>query len=282
MASRASQAAILVAAPIGVGLAIVVGVAAPWSALIVLNIRLSPTVPWSLPVGLVYLFLAIGYLGGRGWPHSTSEVRRRRFRASLPSASEFICALLAGCAGVSALWLCFAATGGLLAQQSQRSQAILPPLFLFGAIIIGAAVTALAEEAGLRGFMQAPLEALMGPLPAIATTSLLFVLIHLSHGVSALAQVGPFYLAAGCIYGLLAYLSQSILPSLLLHFLGDLLVFGLRSSVVHLGSPQSFISAVPLVLAALVAALVSAIGFVILARLTANKRPPLGRPPTAV
>jgi membrane protease YdiL (CAAX protease family) len=38
-------------------------------------------------------------------------------------------------------------------------------------------------------------------------------------------------LAAGCIYGLMAYLSQSILPSLLLHFLGDLLLFGLRASV---------------------------------------------------
>jgi hypothetical protein len=116
----------------------------------------------------------------------------------------------------------------------------------------------------------------MGPLPAIGTTSLVFVLIHLSHGVSALARVGPFYLAAGCIYGLLAYLSQSILPSFLLHFLGDLLVFGLRSSVVHLGSPLSRITSVPLLLAAVVAGCVSAIGFVILARLTASKRPPPG------
>lgn len=282
MARPALPAALAVATHIGLGLAIVVGVAAPWSAFVVVNLRLSPTVPWSLPIGLVYLFLVAGYLNGRGWPRSTSEVRRRFFRAHLPPPWASLSALLAGFAGVTALWLIFAATGDLLARQSQRSQANLPPVFLFGAIILGAAVTALAEEAGLRGFMQAPLEVLVGPVPAISTTSLVFVLIHLSHGVSALARAAPFYLAAGCIYGLLAYLSQSILPSLLLHFLGDLLLFGLRSSVVHLGSPLSPISAAPLLLAALVATLASVIGFVILARLTASKRPSLGKAGAAV
>jgi membrane protease YdiL (CAAX protease family) len=155
-------------------------------------------------------------------------------------------------------------------------------VYLFGAIILGAAVTALAEEAGLRGFMQAPLEVLVGPAPAICITSFVFVLIHLSHGLAALARAGPFYLAAGCIYGLLAYLSQSILPSLLLHFLGDLLLFGLRSSVVHLGGPQSRIASGPLLLAALLATLASVIGFVILARLTAGRRPPLDKAAAAV
>jgi membrane protease YdiL (CAAX protease family) len=89
--------------------------------------------------------------------------------------------LLAGFAGVTALWLAFTATGGLLAQQSQRTQGKQPSVLLFGAIVLGSAVTALAEEAGLRGFMQAPLEALVGPAAAICTTSLVFVLIHLSH-----------------------------------------------------------------------------------------------------
>jgi membrane protease YdiL (CAAX protease family) len=282
MARPTPPVALAVATHIGLGLAIVVGIAAPWSVLVVLNLRLSPTVPWSLPTGLIYLFLMAGYLNGRGWPLSTSEVRRRHFRALVPPPAAFLSALLAGFAGVTALWLGFAATGDLLAQHSQRSQSNLPPVFLFGAIILGAAVTALAEEAGLRGFMQAPLEVLVGPVPAICTTSLVFVLIHLSHEVSALARAGPFYLAAGCIYGLLAYLSQSILPSLLLHFLGDLLLFGLRSSVVRLGGQLSRISATPLLLAALVATLASVIAFVILARLTAGKRPPLGKAGVAV
>jgi hypothetical protein len=70
----------------------------------------------------------------------------------------------------------------------------------------------------------------------------------------------------------MAYLSQSILPSLLLHFLGDLLLFGLRASVVPLDGPLSGIPAARLFVAALVAALASAIGFVILARLTASTR----------
>jgi hypothetical protein len=66
-------------------------------------------------------------------------------------------------------------------------------------------------------------------------------------------------LAAGFISGFLAYLSQPILPSLLLHFLGDLLVFGLRSSVVHFGGPLSPTTRGALVLAALAALAAAAI-----------------------
>jgi hypothetical protein len=117
MVSPTSQTAIAIARHIGLGLVIVVGVAAPWSVVAVLNVRLSPSVPWSLPVGFIYLFLVIGYLNGRGWPRSTSEVRERHFRAHLPPPAEAICALLAGFAGFTALWLSFAVTGDLLAQQ---------------------------------------------------------------------------------------------------------------------------------------------------------------------
>ena len=276
MTRRALQTAGALLKYVGLGLAVAVAVAAPWSALVIFNLRLSPHVPWAIPAGIAYVWLAMAYLNGSGWPKSTSAARRRYFRAQPLAWAEFNWAFLAGLAAVASLWLLFAASGYLSAQTPQGSEGDLPPMVLLGAIIIGAAVTAIAEEGGLRGFMQAPLERLIGPVPAIATTSVFFVLIHLSHGVAALVRNGPFYLAAGCVYGLLAYLTQSILPSLLLHFLGDILTFGLRSSLVHLTSPHGAGVRAFLVLSALLVASVSGAAFLRLARLTAGKRSHLG------
>ena len=257
---------------VGLGLVVVVAVAAPWSALALSNLRFSPHVPWALPAGIAYVVLALAYLDGRGWPGSTSAVRRRDFRARPLALPELGWALLAGAAAVAALWSLYAASSSLSAHAPHHSQVGLSPVFLIGAVFIGAAVTAIAEEGGLRGFMQAPLERLVGPVPAIATTSLLFVLIHLSHGVEALARNGLYYLAAGLVYGLLAYLTQSILPSLLLHFLGDLLTFGLGASLVRLAGPRGTGPRVLLVVFALLVASGSAVAFLRLARLTAGRR----------
>ncbi len=276
MTRRALQVAGVFFKHVGLGLAVAVAVATPWSALVVFNLSFSPHVPWAIPVGVAYVCLAMAYLNGSGWPKSTSAARRCYFRAQPLVLAEFSWALLAGLAAVTFLWLCFVASGSLSAQAPQGSQAGWPPIVLLGAIIISAAVTAISEEGGLRGFMQAPLERLIGPAPAIATTSLLFVLIHLSHGVAALARYGLFYLAAGCVYGLLAYLTQSILPSLLLHFLGDIFAFGLRSSLVHLTSPRDASTRAFLVFLALLVACASGAAFFRLARLTTSKRSRLG------
>jgi membrane protease YdiL (CAAX protease family) len=272
MARPALRLAFAVLKHVGLGLAVLAGVAAPWSALVVLNARASPEIPWALPAGIAYVFAAIVYLNGVGWPRSTSAARKRYFRAQPLAPLEFTWSFFAGFAAVTALWLSYAAAGDLFTEQAQRPRTNVPFVFLLGAIVIGAAVTALAEEGGLRGFMQVPLECLIGPAPAIVTTSILFVLIHLSQGVATLVRNGPFYFAAGCVYGLLAYLSQSILPSFLLHFLGDLLVFGLRFSVVHLAAPRSAGIRASLMVLALALACTSGVAFLRLARLTAGKR----------
>jgi membrane protease YdiL (CAAX protease family) len=257
---------------VGLGLAVTVAVAVPWSVLAVLNLRLSPCVPWAIPAGLAYLCAATAYLNGSGWPKSTSAARKRWFRAQPLDLAEFNWALLAGFAAVTSLWLLFAASGFLSTPPARAPEADLPFGVLLGAAIIAAAITALAEEGGLRGFMQAPLERLIGPAPAIAITSVFFVLIHLSHGLAALARNAPFYLAAGCVYGLLAYLTQSILPSLLLHFLGDILVFAISSSLVHFASPRESSVKACLVASALLFACASVTAFCKLARLTSSKR----------
>jgi membrane protease YdiL (CAAX protease family) len=269
---RALKIAGMVAKYVGLGLAVTVAVAVPWSVLGVLNLRLSPRLPWAIPAGLAYICAATAYLNGSGWPKSTSAARKRCFRAQPLLLGEFNWALLGGLAAVTSLWLLYAAAGNLSAPGLRAPEADLPFIVLLGATIIAAAVTAIAEEGGLRGFMQAPLERLIGPAPAIAITSFFFVLIHLSHGVAALARNAPFYFAAGCVYGLLAYFTQSILPSLILHFLGEILVFALRSSLVHFAHPGGAIIRTSLVACALLVACAAWAAFFKLARLTSSKR----------
>ena len=67
-----------------------------WSGLVVANLQSSPAVPWSVPVMALLLWLAWSYLGGKGWPRSTSETRRRYMRANRKSSPTYLWAWVAG------------------------------------------------------------------------------------------------------------------------------------------------------------------------------------------
>jgi hypothetical protein len=74
-----------------------------WSGLVVANLQSSPAVPWSVPVMALLLWLAWSYLGGKGWPRGTSEVRRRYLRANRNSGPTYLWAWVAGVLSVVAL-----------------------------------------------------------------------------------------------------------------------------------------------------------------------------------
>ncbi len=146
-------------------------------------------------------------------------------------------ALAAGVSGVLALWALYAVFRPLIPASSARVQAPdLPTATAAVLIIVGAAVTAVAEEAGFRGYMQVPLETRYGPVPAISIVSIVFMAAHFTHGWPTL-WLSPFYLAISVVYGLLAYSTGSILVPLGLHFAGDVALFGIRYSHVSLDLP---------------------------------------------
>ena len=74
-----------------------------WTALINSNLAISPAVPWAVLVMAVVLWLMWRYLGGRWWPHSTSDARRAYLRANPVSRTAFTWALLAGVLSLIAL-----------------------------------------------------------------------------------------------------------------------------------------------------------------------------------
>ena len=74
-----------------------------WSGLVVANLQSTPAVPWSVPLMALLLWLAWSYLGGKGWPRSTSEARQRYLRAKRKSGPTYLWAWVAGVLSVVAL-----------------------------------------------------------------------------------------------------------------------------------------------------------------------------------
>jgi hypothetical protein len=86
-------------------------------------------------------------------------------------------------------------------------------------------VAGVVEEAAFRGYMQAPFEERYGPGWAILATTMVFVLVHIP-GRPGVSYADLFLVAwASVNYGILTYLTRSILPGLLLHASGNLAGF---------------------------------------------------------
>jgi membrane protease YdiL (CAAX protease family) len=199
-----------------------------WSGLLVANLRSTPAVPWSVPVMAILLWLAWSYLGGKGWPRSTSEARRRYLRANRRPGRTYLWAWAAGVLAVVALagyWI-------VLFQWARMPPNMLAdvssyPRFTVALMILtGSLVAPLMEEAGFRGYFQVALEREFRNPVAIVIASVVFALAH-GPTQGFLWPKLLFYLLVGVAFGATAYLTNSILPAIPVHFVGLLLFFTL-------------------------------------------------------
>lgn len=212
-----------------------------WRYLISVNLSLSPGVPWAAVAMAAYLWLYWKYLSGRGWPQSTAAGRQRDLRARSLSSMTWRWALIAGGSFmVAAVPLAlilgrFVPTTRTPPDFLQR----LPPLTLFSFLLMSSVVAGVVEEAAFRGYLQSPIERRHGPLLAILITSTVFVLAHLP-GRPSISPADLLLVSfASLNYGILAYLTKSILPGLVLHVSGDAAAFGLMWWFqVTLGPPE--------------------------------------------
>lgn len=199
-----------------------------WAALAGVNFKWTPRVPWSAPVMLGVLWLMWRYLRGEGAPRSTAPFRKEHLRATPLTPDTWQLALLAGGSAVASVWAAFSALRGLMHLTAPAADVTRFPLVtIIASILMGSVVAGVIEEAGFRGYMQLPLERAYGPILAIVVTSVLFTLVHLTHGRPVLPFL-PFYFVVAIAYGTLTYLTGSILPSMTLHITGDILMLGLR------------------------------------------------------
>ncbi len=189
----------------------------PWGILVKGNLRAGSQVPWAAAVMAIYLFWYVKYLRGWGWPRSTAATRRDSLRATRLPLPVWGWSLLAGASSSLASVALLLVVRRLVAWPVPADEfpARLPALVIFVTLLLSAAVAGVSEEAGFRGYMQRPMERRYGPTIAILVSSIVFGLAHVSHGWRAVPLA--FDAGWGCLYGILAYFSGSILPGIVFH-----------------------------------------------------------------
>lgn len=196
----------------------------PWAILVSLNARYVSTIPWAVLPAAAYLWLFWRYVRGEGRPRSTSAARREQCRANPLSADVWAAAILAGIVGLAAL-VAFMNVFSRVSGASLNGVGAVPhvsTVTLLGWIVMSALVAGFCEEAAFRGYMQGPIERRHGPVVAILATGVAFGFAHLSHPQVTLMML-PYYVAVATVYGALAYITNSILPSVALHAGGNML-----------------------------------------------------------
>jgi membrane protease YdiL (CAAX protease family) len=198
-----------------------------WSALLVANLRSSPAMPWSVPVMAILLWLMWGYLGGKRWPRSTSATRHLYLRANRRSARTYLWSFAAGVLSVVALAGCWIVLFRLVKMPPNAlpDMSSYPRMTVALMILMGSLVAPFMEEAGFRGYFQVALEREFHGSVAVIVSSLGFALAHFAHGI--LWPKLLVYFLVGVAFGATAYLTNSTLPAILPHMIGDLTFFTL-------------------------------------------------------
>jgi membrane protease YdiL (CAAX protease family) len=252
-----------------VALAILLVGQLPPGIFLTVGLRFTPTTPWFLAATALWLLAFWQYLGGRGWPAGTGAGRRRDLRGGALSPRMWLWSLLAGGLGVVSAF-CGALLTGLVADLPAAAFEVpfdLSPypwwttlaFFLNIALVAG-----VVEEAAFRGYMLSIVERRHGWVLGVASAAVLFYLVHLGHAYATAAFL-PFFMAYSLLHGLLVYFTRSILPSVVLHALGDAVILPMQYGVL----PNPLGSSVPNhVLLMVATALAAGLAMVHLARLT--------------
>jgi membrane protease YdiL (CAAX protease family) len=202
-----------------------------WSGLLFGSRKLTTSVPWAaapvfLVVGGLFLWGFWRYLAGAGWPSSTAEARRHNLRGRGLPGRVWAWALSAGVMAVISYVALVLVWGRLIRMQPWAMPDLSRYSFLTVLCILlaGAIEAGVVEEAAFRGYMQAPIERRYGPRIAILIVSVVFGVVHLANGYHELTWLLP-YAIFGSILGTLAYLTNSILPGMVVHASGDAVRF---------------------------------------------------------
>jgi membrane protease YdiL (CAAX protease family) len=194
---------------------------AVWLALIVGNLKTTPSIPWSIVVMAALLWAIWQYFNGRWKPESTAGIRHHLMRANFVPRRTLVWALLAGMFSIVALvsfWIVLSEVVELPKNATLNSSSYrwYFPFFLAVMASISGSIT---EEIGFRGYFQKTLEMKWGGTLAIIISA---VVIFPAHALTQrfVLPVLVFYLLVDLVLGTMAYLTNSILPGAVVHAVG--------------------------------------------------------------
>jgi len=183
--------------------------------------------PWSVVVMGCILWLYWKYFSGSWLPKSTAEARSKNFRTAKLSAAVWKWGLAGTFLFVvvfqSAAVLTFRLVEFPAEASADYGLGALPVWEAWINIIMASLVAGICEEIGFRGYMQGPLEERYGPAVGITIVSIMFTVFHLNQ-----AWAGPVLFqifAISALFGVLAYASGSLIPSIIGHTIMDIFNF---------------------------------------------------------
>ncbi len=210
----------VIARAVLIGMLVMIAGTIPRNLIFAANLRYYPNVPWAVPLTAVYLWCFWRYLNGTGPPASTAREWRTGLRANRVSGRVWAWALLAGGLGIVALVLALRVANRVvvLPHQQLPDLAHVPKLTVISLLLMAAPVAGIVEEAAFRGYMQRPIERRYGLAVAILVVGTMFAVAHLDFTLI----LWPYYVAVAALYGIVTYLTDSILPAVVLHTSGNI------------------------------------------------------------
>ncbi len=198
-----------------------------WTILITTNLAASPAIPWAVPAMVAVLWAMWQYLSGRWWPSSTSRARRLYLRTNPVRGPMLAWALAASILSLIALvglWIVLVELTGVGGNPTIPDYSRYPRLTVILGLLMGSLVSPLTEEAAFRGYAQVKLGLVFPAGVAVAIASALFAMWHGPTQGFVWSKL-LFYFAVGLAFGTTAQLTNSILPTIPVHILGDATFF---------------------------------------------------------
>lgn len=200
------------------------------------NLKLSPSIPWLLPAAAVWLWIFWRYLNGEGWSRSTAESRRRDLRARPLSGTVWFWSLLAGSLAMVSVvsFSFFTARLANLPRDAFKLPIDLShyPIWTTASVLLAiSAVAGIVEEAAFRGYLVSRVQRRHGWIVAVLISGVMFFVSHLGHAYVTFAFL-PFFLLVSSLHGFLVYLTRSILPSVVLHAVADMIVIPIQYGLI--------------------------------------------------
>ena len=192
-----------------------------------LNLRFWTAVPWAILPMAVYLWAYWRFISGAWGAPADAAKRRANLRARRLPADLWGVSLAAGMLGFGALVAFLAVAARLVRLPSSApitTPAGMPTLTAFLLLVMASIVAGVTEEAAFRGYMQSMIERRFGVTLAILVNGTVFGLLHFNNHPRDVLLMLPYYVAVSAVYGGLTWAADSILPALVLHSGGDIVV----------------------------------------------------------
>jgi len=182
--------------------------------------------PWCVIPMIFALWGYLKWFGGNWGSEKSRDIRKKLFRTGTPGSTAWKWGIMAALSFVLIVQSSFVITFRIFEFPATKFTAdykVLDQMPIGTAwiiIIMGSIVAGICEETGFRGYMQVPLESKWSPPAAIVITSIVFMLIHLTH--SWAAPILPHIFFASVLLGILAYRSGSLIPGIIGHSILDI------------------------------------------------------------